>query len=146
MPLFTLSFGRSSQTSRFFQVWLPLGLPRLADHPVYFGSASFISLFRVPPYTLQLHHIPNKGSRWAATATDCTNTHSLVALLSLRLPGLFKTERLAYMVGSSVRVTRRVGWRPTYSHHSLHKLHHANSAKTYDTNLSLRSRKNESAN
>jgi hypothetical protein len=28
----------------FYAVWLPLGLPRLADHPVYLGSASFISL------------------------------------------------------------------------------------------------------
>ena len=26
-----------SQSSRFFQVWLPLGLPRWADHPAYFG-------------------------------------------------------------------------------------------------------------
>jgi len=26
------------EPGRFFQVWLPLGLPRLADHPVYFGS------------------------------------------------------------------------------------------------------------
>src|SRR5579863_2841094 len=33
-----------SQSRRFFQVWLPLGLPRLADHPVYFRSARFISL------------------------------------------------------------------------------------------------------
>jgi hypothetical protein len=32
----------SSQRRRFFQVWLPCGLPRLTDHPVYFGSASFI--------------------------------------------------------------------------------------------------------
>jgi hypothetical protein len=28
-----------SQSSRFFQVWLLNGLPRRADHPVYFGSA-----------------------------------------------------------------------------------------------------------
>jgi hypothetical protein len=34
----------SSQSRRFFQVWLSCGLPRLTDHPVYFGSASFISL------------------------------------------------------------------------------------------------------
>jgi len=32
----------TSQRRRFFQVWLPLGLPRLADHSVYFGSARFI--------------------------------------------------------------------------------------------------------
>src|SRR5579863_7102940 len=31
----------TSQRRRFFQVWLPLGLPRLADHSVYFGSALF---------------------------------------------------------------------------------------------------------
>jgi len=32
----------TSQRRRFFQVWLPCGLLRVADHPVYFGSASFI--------------------------------------------------------------------------------------------------------
>ena len=29
----------SSQSSRFFQVWLPSRLPCRADHPVYFGLA-----------------------------------------------------------------------------------------------------------
>jgi hypothetical protein len=29
----------SSQTSWFFRVWLPLELPRAADHPAYFGLA-----------------------------------------------------------------------------------------------------------
>ena len=33
-----------SQSRRFFQVWLPCRLPCRADHPVYFGPASFISL------------------------------------------------------------------------------------------------------
>jgi hypothetical protein len=33
----------SSQNSRFFQVWLPVGLPLRADHSAYFGLASFIS-------------------------------------------------------------------------------------------------------
>jgi hypothetical protein len=28
-----------SQGRRFFQVWLPVGLPFRADHPAYFGSA-----------------------------------------------------------------------------------------------------------
>jgi len=32
----------SSQTSRFFQVWLLCRLPGLADHPIYFGLANFI--------------------------------------------------------------------------------------------------------
>src|ERR1700683_2994992 len=32
----------TSQRRRFFQVRLPLGLPRLADHPVYLGPAIFI--------------------------------------------------------------------------------------------------------
>jgi len=41
-----------SQSRRFFQVWLPFGLPRLADHPVYFGSAI---LFAVPFNTQMLH-------------------------------------------------------------------------------------------
>src|SRR5271157_3852929 len=30
-----------SQSRRFFQVWLPLGLPRRADHSAYFGLAKF---------------------------------------------------------------------------------------------------------
>jgi hypothetical protein len=34
----------TSQRRRFFQVWLPRKLPRRTDHPVYFGSACFISL------------------------------------------------------------------------------------------------------
>jgi hypothetical protein len=29
----------SSQSRRFFQVWLPFGLPRRADHSAYFGLA-----------------------------------------------------------------------------------------------------------
>jgi hypothetical protein len=29
----------SSQSRRFFQVWRPVGLPRRADHPAYFGLA-----------------------------------------------------------------------------------------------------------
>jgi len=29
----------SSQSSRFFQVWLPVGLPFRADHSAYFGLA-----------------------------------------------------------------------------------------------------------
>ena len=29
----------SSQSSRFFQVWLPVGLPLRADHSAYFGLA-----------------------------------------------------------------------------------------------------------
>jgi len=29
----------SSQSRRFFPVWLPVGLPRRADHPAYFGLA-----------------------------------------------------------------------------------------------------------
>jgi hypothetical protein len=33
-----------SQSRRFFQVWPPCRLPRPADHPVYFGTANFISL------------------------------------------------------------------------------------------------------
>src|SRR5271165_3280392 len=33
-----------SQSRRFFQVWRPCRLPRPADHPVYFGTANFISL------------------------------------------------------------------------------------------------------
>ena len=32
----------TSQRRRFFQVWLPSGLPRYADHSVYFGPANFI--------------------------------------------------------------------------------------------------------
>src|SRR5699024_12121340 len=43
-------------------------------------------------------------------------------LFSSRLTGLSKTVRLAYVLGSLVRVSRRVGWRPTYSHHCLHRL------------------------
>ena len=31
----------SSQSSRFFQVWLPFGLPCRADHSAYFGLAKF---------------------------------------------------------------------------------------------------------
>jgi len=31
----------SSQSRRFFQVWLPFGLPRRADHSAYFGLAKF---------------------------------------------------------------------------------------------------------
>ena len=30
-----------SQSRRFFQVWSPSELPRLADHPAYFGLAKF---------------------------------------------------------------------------------------------------------
>ena len=30
-----------SQSRRFFQVWSLSGLPRLADHPAYFGVAKF---------------------------------------------------------------------------------------------------------
>ena len=33
--------GCSSQSGRFFQVWLPFGLPRRADHSAYFGLAKF---------------------------------------------------------------------------------------------------------
>jgi hypothetical protein len=36
----------------FFQVWLSCRLPRLTDHPVYFGSASFISLSLSGSFTL----------------------------------------------------------------------------------------------
>src|SRR5699024_11816498 len=43
------------------------------------------------------------------------------SLSSVRLTGLNKTVRLACVLGSLVRVSRRVGWRPTYSHHSLRK-------------------------
>ena len=32
----------SSQSRRFFQVWLPSRLPCRADHPIYFGLANFI--------------------------------------------------------------------------------------------------------
>jgi len=32
----------SSQSRRFFQVWLPCRLPHRADHPIYFGLANFI--------------------------------------------------------------------------------------------------------
>jgi len=31
----------SSQSSRFFQVWLPCGSPRRANHSAYFGLAKF---------------------------------------------------------------------------------------------------------
>jgi hypothetical protein len=31
----------SSQSRRFFQVWLPAGSPRRADHSAYFGLAKF---------------------------------------------------------------------------------------------------------
>ncbi len=31
----------SSQSRRFFQVWLPVGSPRRADHSAYFGLAKF---------------------------------------------------------------------------------------------------------
>jgi hypothetical protein len=31
----------SSQSSRFFQVWLPVGSPRRANHSAYFGLAKF---------------------------------------------------------------------------------------------------------
>ncbi len=31
----------SSQSRRFFQVWLLFGLPRRADHSAYFGLAKF---------------------------------------------------------------------------------------------------------
>ena len=31
----------SSQSCRFFQVWLPVELPRRADHSAYFGLAKF---------------------------------------------------------------------------------------------------------
>ncbi len=31
----------SSQSSRFFQVWLPFGSPRWANHSAYFGPAKF---------------------------------------------------------------------------------------------------------
>ena len=34
------------RASRFFRVWLPSGLPRLADHSAYFGLATFY--FRQP--------------------------------------------------------------------------------------------------
>src|SRR6266851_5226091 len=34
------------RASRFFRVWLPTGLPRLADHSAYFGLATFY--FRQP--------------------------------------------------------------------------------------------------
>jgi len=34
------------RVSRFFRVWLLSGLPRLADHPAYFGLAKFY--FRLP--------------------------------------------------------------------------------------------------
>ncbi len=33
--------NHSSQSRRFFQVWLPVGLPRHADHSAYFGLAKF---------------------------------------------------------------------------------------------------------
>ena len=33
--------NHSSQSCRFFQVWLLLGLPRRADHSAYFGLAKF---------------------------------------------------------------------------------------------------------
>ena len=32
----------SSQSCRFFRVWLPSKLPRRTDHPIYFGLANFI--------------------------------------------------------------------------------------------------------
>jgi hypothetical protein len=32
----------SSQSSRFFQVWLLFGLPRRADHSAYFGLAKVL--------------------------------------------------------------------------------------------------------
>jgi len=32
----------SSQSRRFFRVQLPCGLPRLANHPAYFGLANLI--------------------------------------------------------------------------------------------------------
>jgi len=31
----------SSQSRRIFQVWVPFGLPRRADHSAYFGLATF---------------------------------------------------------------------------------------------------------
>jgi len=34
--------NHSSQSCRFFQVWLPCRLPHRADHPIYFGLANFI--------------------------------------------------------------------------------------------------------
>jgi len=36
---FALPPNYPSQSRRFFQVWSPSGLPRRADHSVYFGSA-----------------------------------------------------------------------------------------------------------
>jgi len=33
--------NHSSQSCRFFRVWLPSGLPRRADHSIYFGLAKF---------------------------------------------------------------------------------------------------------
>jgi hypothetical protein len=32
----------SSQSGRFFQVWLPVGLPHRADHSAYFGLAKVL--------------------------------------------------------------------------------------------------------
>ena len=34
--------NHSSQSCRFFQVWLPSKLPYRADHPIYFGLTNFI--------------------------------------------------------------------------------------------------------
>jgi hypothetical protein len=34
--------NHSSQNSRFFQVWLPVGLPLRADHSAYFGLAKVL--------------------------------------------------------------------------------------------------------
>ena len=34
--------GCPSLSIRFFQVWLPFGLPRLADRSAYFGPASYV--------------------------------------------------------------------------------------------------------
>lgn len=72
--------------------------------------------------------------------------HNLIVnLFSLRLTGLNKTVRLAYLVGSLVRVSRRVGWRPTYSHHNLRKSLIQSTPMTIDTTSSLYARRHKSA-
>ncbi len=57
---------------------------------------------------------PNRRAD-AAPRAPYGDTRDHISSLSFRFSGLFKTEKLAHMLDSLVRVSRRVGWKPTYS-------------------------------
>jgi len=79
----------TSQRRRLFQVWLSCRLPRLTDHPVYFGSASFISLSRccyrahaccsTPPLAAgcTCTHARTRATRRDTRQLERTHTHAL---------------------------------------------------------------------